>query len=192
MTINPILDLTSNEIKDYVYVKTNLGGWFFDAFLKMNHTTQLSITQHPVQSGASISDYAYQEPKQLTMDIGMTDVAKSFIPDQFAGSGSRSVKAYQIMQQLQDLRVPIQVMTRLGLYENMLIKSLTSPDDNTTYHGLKCTVTLQQIIVAQIKTVKISANPAVTGSSKKGHQEPNQVPSWLNSSILYKLFGNIG
>ncbi|GLG02180.1 hypothetical protein Alches_22210 [Alicyclobacillus hesperidum subsp. aegles] len=180
---SPILDLTKPPIKSYVYAKTNIGGWFFDAFLQATHTSTLTITQHPVQSGSSISDYAYMQPRTLSLNIGMTDVAKSFIPGQFSGGSSRSVQAYQVLLQLQQMRIPVQVYTRLGLYQNMLVETLTVQDDNTTTHGLRCTVDLSELLVATVEVVKISANPAVTDSAKKGTQQPKQVPS----SILQTL-----
>ncbi|WP_281759275.1 phage baseplate protein, partial [Alicyclobacillus hesperidum] len=130
-----------------------------------------------------ISDYAYMQPRTLSLNIGMTDVAKSFIPGQFSGGSSRSVQAYQVLLQLQQMRIPVQVYTRLGLYQNMLVETLTVQDDNTTTHGLRCTVDLSELLVATVEVVKISANPAVTDSAKKGTQQPKQVPS----SILQTL-----
>lgn len=189
MADNPILDLTTPEIKSHVYVKSNVNGWFFDAFLKMTHTSTLTITDSPVESGTSVADNAFLQPRKLTIEVGMTDVAKSFIPGQFAGSGSRSVRAYKILRELQALRVPLQVVTRLGVYENLLIEVLSAPDDYTTHHGLRCTVTFREIIVAKLKTVKISANPAVTNHQNRGHLEPVQANTSMIQNIRQKLNG---
>lgn len=184
MTTNPILDLNNPSIKSYVYAKTNIGGWFFDAYLKMTHTSTLTITDQPVQTGASLSDHAYMEPLELQMDIGMSDVAKSFINGQFTGGSSRSVTAYTILRQLQQMRVPIQIVTRLGVYENMLVETISSDDDYTTQYGMKATVTFREVLVAQVTTVKISARPLVTNTVNGGSPQPVQP----NQSDLYKLF----
>lgn len=189
MTVNPILDLTAAPIKSWVYAKTNIGGWFFDATLQLTHTSTLTITSHPVQLGSSIADYAFLQPRTLSMDIGMTDVAKSFIPGQFSGASSRSVQAYQVLEQLQQLRIPVQVYTRLGLYQNMLVETLTVQDDYTTHHGLRVTVDLQELLVATVSVVKISANPSVTDNAKKGKQQPQSVPPSLLSQITSALNG---
>ncbi|UUZ93234.1 hypothetical protein LJK87_50080 [Paenibacillus sp. P25] len=114
MPIDPVLDLTADNIKDYVYVKTNVGGWFFDAWISMEHSSKLTITDHPVQTGAAISDHAFLQPRSLSMEIGMSDVATSFIPGQFDGDWSRSVAAYKVILELQRLRIPVQILTRLG------------------------------------------------------------------------------
>lgn len=180
MDNSPILDLDAPEIKDLVYTKTNIGGWFFDAYLKMDHTSRLTITDHPVQAGAAISDHAFLQPRELSMDVAMSNVNESFVPGQFSGGYSRSVQAFNVLKKLQELRVPIQVHTRLGLYQNMLIEVLTAPDDFTTLDGLRCTVTFREILVAQVTTVQISARPEVTDNAKRGQPEPIDV----NESVI--------
>jgi hypothetical protein len=182
---SPILDLSAPEIKDLIYVKTNIGGWFFDAFLKMTHTSRLTITEHPVQTGAALTDHAFLQPRELSIEVGMSNVASSFVPEQFSGGYSRSVTAFQVLKDLQALRVPIQVHTRLGLYQNMLVEVLSAPDDFMTLDGLRCTVTFREIIVAQVTTVHISARPEVTDSSNRGTPEPVNP----NQSILKQVSG---
>ena len=186
--INPILDLTAPNLKSFVYVKTNIGGWFFDATLQLTHTSTLTITTHPIQIGSSVTDYAFLQPRTLSMNIGMTDAAHSFIAGQFAGGSSRSVPAYNVLSSLQQMRIPVQVYTRLGLYQNMLVDTLRVQDDNTTTNGLSCTVDLQELLVATVSVVKISANPGVTGKVTKGKQQPQSVqPSIL--ALLAKAIG---
>jgi hypothetical protein len=172
MGTSPILDLSAPEIKDLVYAKTNIGGWFFDAYLKMTHTSRLTITEHPVQTGAAITDHAFLQPRELSIEVGMSNVARSFVPGQFTGGYSRSVTAFQVLKDLQAMRVPIQVHTRLGLYQNMLIEVLSAPDDYMTLDGLRATVTFKEILVAQVRTVNISARPLVTDNSNRGNPEP--------------------
>ncbi|MGD8188574.1 phage baseplate protein [Brevibacillus ginsengisoli] len=189
MGLNPILDLTNPQISSLVYLKTNIGGWFFDAILRSTHTSRLNITQHPVQTGAAVTDHAFLQPKELTMEIGMSDVAKGLIPGQFTGGWSRSVQAFKVLQELQALRVPLQVHTRLGLYQNMLIEELSAPDDFTTLYALRCTVTLREIIVAQVRTVKVSSKPAVTDRAKRGKQEPQSANVSDLEQIRRKMSG---
>lgn len=189
MPTSPILDLNAPEIKDLIYAKTNIGGWFFDAYLKMTHTSRLTITEHPVQTGAAISDHAFLQPKELSMEVGMSNVATSFVPGQFTEGYSRSVTAFRVLTELQKLRVPIQIHTRLNLYENMLIEVISAPDDFTTLDGLRCTVTFREILVAQVTTVQISARPEVTDASNRGNPEPVQVNQSIAKQLgLDKLF----
>lgn len=180
----------ANTVDAIVYTKTNIGSYFFDAFLRLDHTSRLRVTQHPVQTGAAITDHAILEPKEIIIEVGMSDCATSFIPGQFDGSWSRSVKAWEVLKQLQESRIPINVLTRLGLYKNMLIVVLSAPDDYRTLHGLRATVTLQEILVAEVSTVKISARPHVTGKTKRGSPEPVNPNQSILTQLQGLLFGN--
>ncbi len=160
-----------------VYFQTALGSFIFDAILTLNHERSVSITSHPVETGAALTDHAYMQPAKLTLQVGMSDALVDVIAGQFANGPTRSVSAYQTLVNLAQLRIPFDVATRLGLYRNMLIASITTPDDHTTVYGLKATVVLQEIFVATVTTVKISAQPQTTDSTNRGDvqvQTPNQ------------------
>lgn len=172
-------------VHDLVYVKTNVGGFFFDAFLQVTHTGSITVTEHPVETGASVSDHSYVNPNTLEMQIGMSDVATSIVAGQFTSSdtSSRSVAAYMVLDELMRQRIPMQVVTRLKVYSNMIITDISVPDDYLTLFGLKATVSFREIIVAVVKTVKISARPQTTDSTTKG----TVTPSKPNKSILKEL-----
>lgn len=178
---------TDPLIQQLIYVATNIGGFFFDAFLQIDHESSLTITSHPVETGASISDHAFVNPALLTMQIGMSDAAEALSVDQFTQGPTRSVTAYQVLLELQRLRIPMQVMTRLKIYKNMLIETISVPDDYTTVYGLKATVVMKEVLVATVQTVKISARPHVTDSTNRGVVDP-QIP---NQSVAFQLVGEL-
>lgn len=169
--------------KNMIYAKTNVAGYFFDAFLRIDHTSKLNITSHPVETGSNISDHAFIEPQELIMEIGMSDAVKSFVNGQFATGRSRSVTAYNLLKELQMQRIPLQINTRLGVYKNMLVETISVPDDYTSLYSLKATVTFREIVISKTKTVKISARAQVTDKSNKGNVEPVEP----NQSILKQL-----
>lgn len=171
------------NIKQLIGCKTNIGGFFFDAYLRLDHTRKTKITQHPVETGAAITDHAYVEPAELIIEVGMSDVCVSFVEGQFNQKYSRSVSAIDTLWKLQEQRIPMDVLTRLKLYRNMLIEVISVPDDWQTLNGLKATVTLREIEVVQVKTVTMnskassSKSPQKTASTNKGTQQvtkPNQ------------------
>ncbi|HWQ41327.1 MAG TPA: hypothetical protein VN456_04750 [Desulfosporosinus sp.] len=179
---------SGNAMAKYlVYLKTNIAGYFFDAVLQTNYTRSLTITSHPVETGAAISDHAFVNPVELTMQIGMSDCATSIIPGQFTQGDSRSVRAFEILEKLQSQRVPMQVMSRLGLFKNMLIETIAVPDDYTTQYGLKATVTMKEVFVATVQTVKISARPQVTDSTNRGTVEVETPNKSVTKAIEDKL-----
>lgn len=179
------------EIKATTYIDINPsradeGVYRFDAVFKTEHDTNLTITESPVQTGASISDHAYMEPKEVTFDVGMSDVMANVTGQGFDAKdgNTRSITAYLFLRQLQEQRTPCRLVTRLGNYTNMLVETITTSDDNTTALGLKATVTMKEILVVAVETVKISARPQASTTTNNGDQKAQQA----DSSILSGFF----
>lgn len=171
-----------------LYCKTNIGGYFFDGFIQVDHSIELQTTSNPVETGASVVDHAYVKPAELTMKVMMSDVHQSLVPEQFAGANFRSVNAWQVLRKLQSDRIPMSVLTRLGLYTNMLITRLTASDTAETFRALSAEVTLREIPVARIKTVKISSADQTTINTEMGKIEASQINDELQS-LLYQWYG---
>lgn len=151
-----------------VLVRSNVGGLFFDGIMSTETEEQLTITSHPVQSGANISDHAYREPTRITMDIMMSDVLGCRVPGQFNSFFEKSVTAYRRLLDLQRSRIPVSVQTRLGTYQNMLIETISTPDDSSTRDGLRCSITLREVLVAKVGVTKVSAREWTTGAGTNG------------------------
>jgi len=183
-------DPLPSDYDSLIYCKTNIGGYFFDGILNIQHSRQLTITENPVETGASIVDHSYVMPAELTMTVMMSDVHRSIYPGQFEGTKSRSIAAWDILKTIQASRIPVSVFTPLGIYNNMLIQSIQATETAKTVHSLSAEVQLREIPVARIKTVKISSAPQTTGSTNLGQLEATTVSSQL-TSILYQLFGNL-
>lgn len=181
-------DPLPSEYNSLIYCKTNIGGYFFDGIMNINHSRELEITENPVETGASVVDHSYVKPAELTMQVLMSDVHRSIYPGQFDGAKSRSLAAWDILNKIQSSRIPCSVFTPLGLYNNMLISSIEATEDASTVHALNATVMLREIPIARVKTVKISSAPQTTGSTNLGQLEASTVGGSLGS-ILYELFG---
>ena len=163
--------LPVDDVNQLVGIKTNIGGFFFDAVIREEHTSKVKMTDHPVQTGANIVDHAYMEPATLTMEIAMSDCMDTMVAGQFTDKSTKSVSAYQTLLSLQQSRLPFQVHTRLNLYKNMLIEEITAPDDYKTQFGMRCTVTLREIFVVKVSTTTVSARKHSTGSTNRGVQQ---------------------
>jgi hypothetical protein len=150
----------------------SLTTYFFDAILRVDHFQELRATDHPVQGGSSITDHAYLLPARVSLEIGMSDAMDSYQSGQWTGNSSKSINAYQTLLQLQALRVPVTVTTRLNTYSNMVIESIRSGDDTRTLHGLKANVQFRQIIVGTVTTSTQSARPHTTGLFGLGLVQP--------------------
>lgn len=134
------------------------GHFIFDAVFSTNHSANLTLTTHPVQSGASVADHAYMEPDEVTIEIGMTDTALGV-------ETNHSVNAFAQLRQLMEAREPLTLVTRLKTYQNMVITSISAPDDYTTMHSLRASIYLTQVKIVDVSVVRVQE---VTTSSKSG------------------------
>lgn len=187
----PFKEITNNDKNALLYCKTNIGGFFFDGFLKVSHDRRLTTTKNPVETGASIVDHAYMEPSVITMDIIMSDAHESLISEQFVGGYARHVQAWQILKELQENRIPMFVFTKLDSYENMVITSMQADDTADTYSSLRATVELTEIPVARVKEVQITSADQTVIETEMGKITAynsdksvlSQLASWVSSFV---------
>ena len=158
--------------------------YFFDAVFRVDHDQEMRITEHPIQSGAAISDHAYLIPARVSLEIGMSDVMASFVAGQYTDFATKSISAYQKLLSLQSMRIPLTLTTRLNTYENMLIEDVRAGDDIRTLHGLRAQIRMRQIIVGQVSTTAQSARPNASTSSNPGTSQPQAVGQAISQSHL--------
>lgn len=174
-------------------IATSTTAYFFDAVMRVEHNHQMRITEHPVQTGANIVDHAYQVPARLMMEIGMSDAMDTLGPNAWTGAYTKSVSAYRTIIALMQNRIPLSIHTRLLDYENMLIETVSAPDDHKTQFGARFTVTFRQIITAEVAKTTSSIRPNATGSTPQGLVNPSTVSTDTNTptgSALAELFGD--
>ena len=187
-----IEDLLRNELSVWLGDQISLGGYIFDAYLRVSHNRRLTITQHPVESGASITDHSFEEPVVFDIEIGMTDTTMGKIPKQFFDRGglnllytdesikSRSVKAYDVLLAMQQKRQPYELICRYGSFK-VVVEEINPVDDYTTKYALKANVRLRQILITASSSKTVSSSPYVTDSINRGSQ--NSIPVKNISSI---------
>lgn len=144
-----------------------LGSIIPNVVIEEVHSDTLTITEHPVEQGAPITDHAFKNPAELTMRIGWS--ASSLALDSVVTSVVDSVKAgklttpkiksvrdiYEDLLKLQDSRQPFDVSTGKRLYKDMLIKALGTTTDLSSENSLIVNVVLRQVIIVQTKAAKL-------------------------------------
>lgn len=187
---------TSDDIPQLIGIRTNIEGYFFDAYLKLDHEQGLTITDHPVEEGANITDHSFVNPKRISIEIGMSDVHYSIVDGQFTQRFSRSVSAFDTLERLLEERIPVTIKTKLHSYENMLLETLTAPDDFLTRNGLRATAFFREIIVVSTDTVTLpnrtSQSPQKTGETNRGAVQPSGASNQDNRSTLRKAADSLG
>ena len=119
-----------------------------------------TITVHPVQSGAPISDHVFANPSIIEMVLGWSDST--------GGYPGYVLDVYQTLLALRDTREPFDVSTGKRQYSNMLFGNITVPTDEYSEFTLMRTIRLQEVIIASTDggggaTIDNQANPQQTG-----------------------------
>lgn len=151
----------------------SIGGMTFDAWLRLNHNTGLTITQHPVETGAAITDHSFVNPRRFSFNIGQSDVGTA----QTNISTVPAINKYQELVALQETREPVQLVSKYGIFTNVLIESVDVADDYTTKNVLKATVNLQEVLIANTGLAVAVALPQTilqTQNGQKQVQTPTQ------------------
>ena len=144
-------------------------------------TDDLTISGHPVEAGADITDHAFSNPAQVVIQCGWSNAdiealsgfAEELLYDISQGAfGADYVSSvYAQLIALQKSRVPFDVVTGKRSYTNMLIASLAVTTDKESENILMVRVTCKQIIIVgtQVTTLPAAANqanPASTASTQ--------------------------
>ncbi len=127
-----------------------IGSIIPDVVVEERHEDTLMITEHPVESGAAVSDHAYKRPARVEMRVGFSDSA--------AAASGYVQQAYAALLALQEAREPFDVYTGKRAYRNMLIANLSVVTDRKSEWMLGAIVALQQVII--VGTGSIVAAPA--------------------------------
>ena len=150
----------------------NLGGIVFAVVIEESHEDKVSITEHPVEQGAKISDHAYVEPASLTIRAGHSDSL---------GAGA-SREIYEQLLELMRKREPFEIVTGKRLYENMLLESVSATTDSSTENALQVTAQCREVIIVKTQTASVPPrnrhkNAGRTGgSADKGQKQAKATP----------------
>ena len=147
----------------------HIDGYYFDAWLRLNHNTSVSYTQHPLEVGAAASDHSYVNMRTFSFDICVTDTVRQPF---FTGVSNRNINAYNLLVALQAKRSLITLGSKYGEFSNVLVESIDVSDDFQSQNKMIATINLVQLIIAGTKIFKVSANPQATDTTNRGNISP--------------------
>jgi hypothetical protein len=125
-----------------------------------DHTDDLTITEHPVESGAAITDHAFKRPAEVRVRVGWSD--------RYVGGPAR--KIYQDVLTLQQSRRPFVILTGKREYTNMLVASIRTQTNSGTEFSFVADIDFRQIILVSTQTV-----PYAESSANRASPEANAV-----------------
>ena len=154
------------------------------------HNDTLEITEHPVEVGAAISDHAYRRPSEVVMQVGFAGGGSllDFLDTTSIGlsAGLSPKETYQELLDLQNSRVPFDVVTGKRIYTNMLIRALEVTTDRTSENVLSAVLTLREVIITSTTTTQVAAKEDMKlGANTSAVQNSGvKTPMPKNESLL--------
>ncbi len=134
-----------------------IGGVRIDAYVSENHKMTASVTQYPVEDGSYLNDHVNQEPDELTIN-GVVGVKSIYLFD-ISFPSLFSSRASDIFLKLETLKTdgePIDVVTGLKLYEDMVITELNVGREAASGQGLEFTMNLKKLNVVTTEVTAIA------------------------------------
>ena len=133
--------VVGDSVAPYAYiggVGRFFGTIFADVTLEERHDDEMAITDHPVETGASISDHCFVQPSRLELRIGFSDSTGQ--------SEGYSKQQYAEIIALRDKREPFDVSTGKRQYKNMLINSIQIITNGESENALQAIIRLREVI----------------------------------------------
>ena len=155
---------------NYNITEESIGGFVIDAFISEHYKFGNSVTDIPMEDGSYASDHAVENAAEIHITGFMGGV-------EFAGSAggdpkTRITEAYLELMRLKSERQPIDLVTGLDTYPDMLITSFEVDRDSTNGNDFPFEMTFKQIRIIKSETTAISgASPSAdqtAGSADMG------------------------
>lgn len=186
----------SNLVSALLMSGRSIGGVIPDVTIEERHEDELEITEQPVEQGAAITDHSYKKPSVVTMTVSWSN-SNALINSIVSGSLLRGEindanDFYRKILELQESRVPFDLVTGKRTYNNMLIRRVTNLTDADSENCVNLEILLRQVIIVQATSVTLSpvedqASPELTGAVQNaGTKQPLRA---IKQSALNALFG---
>lgn len=169
--------------------RTQIGAVVLDASIQETHTSEVEVTEFPVEKGSNISDHRRVKPDGLVIEgvisntplPGPNDpttrhVLKNGteIDSRSSFQAERAGQAYADLLALKDSGELVTVTTGLRTYEGLTVVGLSVPRDARTGLALRFTIQLKEIRVVSSQIVEVRSTEPKTkkkqGLGKKAAQ----------------------
>ena len=132
-----------------------------DVVSARTHDLDATVTNHPIESGATVTDHRRRGPRRLSIVARVTDhplgVASSLraaLDGSDSATASRSRQAMAALERAHDTGALLKVVTKISTYKNMLIERITVDENLSIGMAIEFTMDLVQITKVQLRTAE--------------------------------------
>lgn len=177
-----------------------------DATLSELHTTEVELTDHPVETGANVVDHARRKPDGVQIEGIVSNTPLGLTPkpffryDEDTPQGrpffevlndpdldpTRAETAFAQLQALAD-GTPITIRTTLREYTDMVLESLSVPRSVQLGNAVQFTAKFRQVRFVSSRTVVTPAAGKLAGKRKLGKKQPVPAAPVEGRTVLKQL-----
>jgi hypothetical protein len=143
-----------NLLSPILFSTRSIGGFVADCTLEEDHEDTIEISDHPVERGAEITDHAYKRPPSVVITVGYSNSSLLALGNPFYVN-----LVYQAFLDLQESLEPIIIFTGKRVYEDMLIKRISTKTDEKTANSMILTVECRNVQLVSTETVAKGVGP---------------------------------
>lgn len=123
---------------------------------------ELAITSFPVQHGAEITDHAHKKPASVTVHV------------MWSADDEPLSETYRRLIELQESRIPFDVVTGKRQYKNMLMEALRQTTDARSENVLDISMTMREINIVSVETVSVAESTSAYASDPAQQEFPEK------------------
>ena len=127
-----------------------------DGYYAEEHRVRVRTTEYPVESGADLTDHVVREPYRLKLKGSATE---------YQQGSQAGLQAWAEVLGHINARQPVSVVTRLGIYQNMIMVDAKPVIDESTGLSLDIEIELKEILRANVTRGSVRSG---------GRQRPGQ------------------
>jgi hypothetical protein len=142
-----------------------------DAAITEDHTFESEVTEHPVETGADITDHARAKPVQISLEGIVSNTPIGAVADLRTEGTLPSAEARALMRKIRDDREPITIVSTVRVYKNMMLLSLSESRSAETGEAYRFRATFKEVIfVTNARTTVRVSTPRAKKKVNRGHQ----------------------
>ena len=177
----------------YRATPVSMGAIELDASLSETHSSEVEVTEHPVETGSNVAEHIRPKAQTLRVEGIITDGPLASMPivdGKPTPIAGRAKDALARLRQMKDSGEVVTVVTGLDTYRDLVITGVEVPRDTKSLDAVRLTVSFKQVrqVQTQSVTLKRAPRPAIPeGADKKPKGTQTPVPAPRNVSLWRKL-----
>ena len=149
-----------------------IDGYLIDAAPLEQHGFNSTVTSHPVEKGADITDHVVVQPETVTLECIVSDTPIGDAADARDG-GVPSAEVFARLIAIRDAREPVEVETSLTTFSNMILESLSIPTRDGD--ALNFRASFKQLVLIEADRTKRVEVPRAAKKQHRGDKPSKEV-----------------